>query len=116
MHALLVKRADRLPCCGSHWGNSTASRCNRGRGSPLPMLGGAVTIEAAQEQLSDLTGTPVRLVALEADDEVFDLAWGGAGWRRAQAGGPVGEGLKAVLFVAIERSSSRFASDTELRA
>jgi len=57
--------------------------------------------QPAQEELSDLTGAPMGLVALEADDQALDLAGQLVGVTDGPAGA-VGEGLEAMLLVAVE--------------
>ena len=64
--------------------------------------------KAAQEELSDFTGAPMGLVALEANDEFFDLVGELVGVAHRPAG-PVGEGLETVLLVAIEDFVAGFA-------
>ncbi len=80
-------------------------------------LGGNAEIagKAADQQLADLAGAPVRLAALEADDEPLDL-------RRELVGvanrptGSVGECGATLGLVATEDFVASFAGDAELAA
>ena len=74
-----------------------------------------MAVEAADEELPDLAGAPVRLVAFEGDDQAFDLGRELIGIAHRPPGS-VGEGLKAVLLVAIEDIVSGLARDAELAA
>ena len=64
--------------------------------------------QPAQEELPDLTGAPVGLVALEADDQALDLAGQLVGVADRPAGA-VGEGLEAMLLVAVKDFVAGFA-------
>jgi len=59
-------------------------------------LGGQthMAVETADEELPDLAGAPVRLVALEGDDQAFDLGRELVGVAHRPAGA-VGKGLQA---------------------
>src|SRR3990172_11047848 len=71
--------------------------------------------QAAHQELPDLAGAPMRLVALQADDRGFQL-------RRQLVGiahrptRPVGQGLQPVLLVTIEDLVAGLARDAELTA
>src|SRR5262245_51109981 len=54
-----------------------------------------ITGQAAQEELPDLAGAPVRFVAFEADDEALELGGELVGVMDGSAGA-VGEGLEAM--------------------
>ena len=75
-------------------------------------LGGQthMAVETADEELPDLAGAPVRLVALEGDDQAFDLGRELVGVAHRPAGA-VGKGLQAVRLVAVEDLVSGLAGD-----
>ena len=67
-----------------------------------------ITGQAAQEELPDLAGAPVGFVALEADDEALELGGELVGVMDGPAGA-VGEGLEAMLLVAVKDFIAGFA-------
>ena len=71
--------------------------------------------QPAQEELSDLTGAPMGLVAFEADDQALDLVGQLVGVADGPAGA-VGEGLEAAVVVAPEDLVAGLARDGELAA
>jgi hypothetical protein len=74
-----------------------------------------IAIQPPDQELADLAGAPMRLVALEADDQAFDLGRQlvGIAYRSARA---IAERLEAVLFVAVEDLVAGLARDAELPA
>jgi hypothetical protein len=64
--------------------------------------------QPAHEELSDFAGAPVGFVALEADDQAFDLGGELVGVMDGSAGA-VGEGLEAVLLVTVKDFVAGFA-------
>ena len=74
-----------------------------------------IAVQAADQELADLARAPVRLVALEADDQALDLRRQlvGVAHRPARA---VAQGLEAVLLVAVEDLVAGLARDAELAA
>src|SRR5262249_53173433 len=69
-----------------------------------------ITGQAAQEELPDLAGAPVRFVAFEADDEALELGGELVGVMDGSAGA-VGEGLEAMLLLAVKGFVTGFSGN-----
>src|SRR5262249_16907910 len=72
-----------------------------------------VTMQPPDEEFADFACAPMRLLALERQDQAFDLR----GQLVSVADRPpatIGEGLEPVLFVAIEDLVTGFSRDAEL--
>src|SRR5580700_8896906 len=74
-----------------------------------------VAIEPAHQQLADLAGAPVRLLALQSDDQGLDLLRELVGVTDRPPG-TVAQGFKPVLPVAVENLVAGLARYAELPA
>lgn len=74
-----------------------------------------IAIEPPDQQLADLAGAPVRLLALEPDDQVLDRLGQLVGVAHRPAC-PIGQGLQPVPLVAVENLVAGLAGDAEIPA